>query len=906
MLVGLCAHELYRVGAGFLDNSIPVAPPVKALTVAGMEITNNFIVPTATFELAEPAHLAGVDVAFVTDTASMLRVFAELADAQFIAADTETVARNEDGSLRDLDSQGPGAIRVLSMAARFDTPNGPVTRAYVFDMAGSVEVSPAAATMFALSPVSSGIDRAKMAEMTKDSTWYAWNADFDERVLLEAGLAPAFWKDLMLYQASLVLGVSGVSFYDSLAAAARRYLGVDLDGKGTTQLSYTASEPLSLEQIAYAAADAVVTLSLVEVYERLVDEADLRGAVALENGARPFRAQMERSGIPFDIVGWRAFLAGIQASLDAAYAKLAELTGGGQGNLFDGAQKPSWKPASPDDVKAALNTHARDAVMARLGRLFEKSDSVDNAALKMLAHPLADALLEWRDNAKVLSTYGEKFIEFVRDDGRVHARYIQNVVSTGRLACQKPNMQNNPPEMKPFYRPTNRPTRDSEGTLVTSPKSRLFVMGDLSQAELRYVAQLSGEPALIEAFRRGADMHAVTAGSMFHVNMDELKTADPALYSLYRARGKTMNFAVIYGLGARALATRLTLDAIPTTQDEAAEFLRLYLAAFPKMAEWLAARDAYIEALVSTPARYDFNATLRLYRTLPKITAAKKQLRQSLGRTPSFTEIVLHITPESEIREDLEKRLGHAPTESEYANELARRVASAEQMGAFRASVVVLDTGEAFSFESRTTVGRRRTFNVLADQWVNSIVLSAAGARRGPLSDIRKSFEAEADVKLSGAQNKTLTRDQLKKIFEDKDLKQRFLAHILRSPDIDSNQVCLNAVADCIKSLGNAYRNAPIQGGVADAVLHAYELLAVRLARFTNAIPVQSVHDSIVLEVNADEALEVARVLRETMEEGLSYFCPDVPARADVDIATSLDAKHDSITPEELARAISA
>jgi len=86
-------------------------------------------------------------------------------------------------------------------------------------------------------------------------------------------------------------------------------------------------------------------------------------------------------------------------------------------------------------------------------------------------------------------------------------------------------------------------------------------------------------------------------------------------------------------------------------------------------------------------------------------------------------------------------------------------------------------------------------------------------------------------------------------------------------------------------------------------VLRAYALLNERLARFTNAVPVQSVHDSIVLEVNVEEALEVARVLQQTMEEGLKYFCPDVPAKADVDIATSLDADKDGINPEVLEKA---
>lgn len=868
-----------------------------------MEKTKNSTTPDSSPVRGVLSLLEGVTLRFVTTTQELIKAFSEMSTASKVSADTETVARNEDGTLRDLDIEGPGAVRVLSMAARFDSEEGSRVVAYVFDLGHGVVVSPQTLERFSLSDNAVDIDYSVLSNLAANEVWYAWNADFDERVLGEIGVGPKMWQDLMLYQASLVLGCSGVTFYDSLASASYRHLGVDLDGKGTTQLSYTANDPLSVDQVIYAAADAVVTLLLVDVLETQVSLAGLEGAVALENRARPFRASMERSGIPFDTAGWRGFLSSTQDALDAADAKLAALTGGGQANFFDGAEKPNWKPGSPNDVKTALNTYAKDAVMSHLGRLYEKADSVDNAALKSLGHPLADALLEWRDHAKVLSTYGEKFIEFVRADGRVHARYIQNIVSTGRLACQKPNMQNNPPEMKPFYRPVDRPLAGPDTNMVFTKGQRVFVMGDLSQAELRYVAQLSGEPALIEAFKRGADMHSVTAGSMFHVDMDELKTTVEVQFITYRSRGKTMNFAVIYGLGPRALSQRLTLDGIPTTQEEAAEFLRLYLAAFPKMAEWLAERDAFIEGLISSPAAYDFHATIRLYRTWPKVKSATRALSESLGRRPTAREIVLFVTPQSEIEADLSKKLGRVPSPDELEVEIARRELSVSWMERFRAPVLVTKDLEPFSFESRTTVGRRRIFNVSAEKWVMSILMSVATARRGPMADLRSSFEKGAEVKLTSPNGRTLTRDQLKKVFEDKELKQKLLSHILSSTSINVEQVCYNAVADSIKSLGNAFRNAPIQGGVADAVLYSYGLLAQRLARFTNAVPVQSVHDSIVIEANVEEALEVAEVLRTSMEEGLSYFCPDVPAKADVDIATSLDAKHDKIEPAMLKAA---
>ena len=852
----------------------------------------------------EFAHLTSVPVTLVTSTAQALEALARLREAKWVAADTETVARHEDGTLRDLDVDGPGALRVLSAAGRFVDPDGTAhVETFVFDFGNNVPVLTDVATTYHATSDSAAIDRAVIAPFLKECLWYFWNADFDERVLIEAGLSLGSYEDLMLHQASLSLGASGVSFYDGLAAVSSRLLGVDIEGKGTVQLSYTADTPLDDDQVRYAAADVIATCDLVEVYERLVAEAGLTDAVALEVSARPFRASMERAGIPFDVEGWRGFLAGIRAKMDAAEAALAALTGGGQANLFDSVEKPTWNPSSPDDVKKALNAHATDAVKKHLGgRLFEKADSVDNAALQFLNHPLAEALLTYREYSKMLSTYGEKFVTWVRSDGRIHARYMQNIVSTGRLSSSKPNMQNNAPEMKPFYRPVNRPTKNDDGSLNLQKGQRVFVLGDLGQAELRYAAQVSGDPALIEAFEQGLDMHSVTASRMFHVDMDALKASDPKEHKTYRQRGKTMNFAVIYGLGPRALGQTLTLAGVPTTQDEAAELLRLYLAAFPKVAEWLAGRDATIEGLRRQPPRCDFDKTLRLQRLLPKVTAARKELKKSRERNPTPAEIAEAIQPRAELENDLERRLGHVPNADEIETEMARREAMVVWASNFKAAVVVLKNGEPFAFDSRTSVGRRRLFNVTADAWITSMVMSVATARRGELVAVRTSFEAAQDVKLS-LDGRPLSREQLKKKFEDKDLKNALVAHIFRTLGPNAEKLCYDAFTDCIGGLGNAYRNAPIQGGVADAVLRAYALLNERLARFTNAVPVQSVHDSIVLEVNVEEALEVARVLQQTMEEGLKYFCPDVPAKADVDIATSLDADKDGINPEVLEKA---
>jgi DNA polymerase I-like protein with 3'-5' exonuclease and polymerase domains len=843
-----------------------------------------------------PAHT----ISYVTTTAQAVEALARLATAEDVAADTETqVVRDELGNLVSLNASGPGPVRVLSMAGRI---NG-VIEAYVFDLGSGVAIDPEVAHLYQVTGVTD-IDRSKVAPLLSQVAAYGWNADFDERVLDEAKIPLRSWRDLMLAHASLVLGESGVKFYDSLDYASKRYLRIPIEGKGSVQLSYTVSDPLSAEQVMYAALDAVTTCALAGVIMSSVNEAQLLPTVEVEWGARPFRSRMERRGIYFDVTGWRGVLAEHQTAIDGIESQLADMTGGGIANLFDYVERPTWNPNSTTDVKQQLNKYAPDQVKRQLnGRLFEKSDSVDNATLQMLDHPLASMILMLRDHQKTISTYGESHIEYVRADGRIHARYLQTIVSTGRLSSSQPNMQNSDPTMKHYYRPENTFVR-VDGKWQADPDARVFVMGDLSQAELRFAAEVSGDEALIEAFNQGADMHAVTASRMFHVDMEELKISDPKEFKVYRQRGKTMNFAVIYGLGPRSLATRLTLAGVPTTDTEAKTLLALYLEAFPKMAIWLQGRDAYIRQMSSQPPRCDFAMSMKLLRLHPLVSAAKKALKGQ--DVVTSRDVALQINSRDEITAQLAAKLGNDPSEEEIESEITRRVEMVEWAEMFHAPVILLPDKTAFSFESRTILGRRRVFNVSTKSWLDSIIQSVMRARRGNLVTLRQGFEAVSGEKLTMADGSNLSRESVKKRFENKDLRDAFVSYVFANLAGQTEDVCSRALADCISGLGNAYRNAPIQGGVADAGLKAFGLLNERLSRFDDAFMVQTVHDSIVIECKASEAQEVAQVLQSSMAEALLFFCPSVLAVADVEIAASLDAGKDLIEDEDLARLVQA
>ncbi len=187
--------------------------------------------------------------------------------------------------------------------------------------------------------------------------------------------------------------------------------------------------------------------------------------------------------------------------------------------------------------------------------------STDADVLEELAaagHAVPKLLLEYREIAKLLSTYLETLPAQVNPDtGRIHTSFNQIGAATGRLSSNDPNLQN-----IPVRSPRGEAIRRG---FVPRPGCR-FVVADYSQIELRLLAHLSGDPAFVEAFRAGGDIHRQTAALIFGVSLD-------AVTGEMRARAKTINFATIYGQGAHSLARQLDIP-----RDEAQGFIDGYFA----------------------------------------------------------------------------------------------------------------------------------------------------------------------------------------------------------------------------------------------------------------------------------------------------------------------------------------
>lgn len=181
-------------------------------------------------------------------------------------------------------------------------------------------------------------------------------------------------------------------------------------------------------------------------------------------------------------------------------------------------------------------------------------------------HPIISEVLSFRKLTKLESTYIEAMIPLAKKDGKIHSTFNQTVASTGRISSSNPNMQ-------------NIPIRDKEGKVIRSvfvaSDDYILVGADYSQIELRVLAHLSEDEALIESFNRGEDIHKSTAARVMGIDTDKVTALD-------RSKAKAVNFGVIYGMGAFSLSEDLDIS-----WTEAKKYIDGYFAKHKKVKEFL-------------------------------------------------------------------------------------------------------------------------------------------------------------------------------------------------------------------------------------------------------------------------------------------------------------------------------
>ena len=218
------------------------------------------------------------------------------------------------------------------------------------------------------------------------------------------------------------------------------------------------------------------------------------------------------------------------------------------------------------------------------GRKTKTGYSTAADVLEKLApeYPIVAKILEYRQMAKLKSTYADGLAGFIQADGRIHGKFHQTITATGRLSSAEPNLQNIPVRME-LGRLIRKVFIPEDGFV--------FVDADYSQIELRILAHCSGDDMLINAYRQAQDIHRITASQVFHVPFDEVT-------DLQRRNAKAVNFGTVYGISSFGLSQDLSIS-----RKEAAEYIDQYFLTYPGIKTFLdntvasAREHGYVETL---------------------------------------------------------------------------------------------------------------------------------------------------------------------------------------------------------------------------------------------------------------------------------------------------------------------
>jgi len=380
------------------------------------------------------------------------------------------------------------------------------------------------------------------------------NAKYDAHVLLNEGVALAGITEDTMLQAYVLESHRRVNMQE----LAQRWLGrvgttyEDLCGKGAKQICF---DEVEVEKAAfYGSEDADFTLQLHQVLRpKVAADPGLEYIYQLEIQTSRVLTVMEHNGVRIDA-----------QTLAAQSNEIGQQLLGLEQKAYEIAGQP-FNLNSPKQLGEILFQRMGLPVVRKTA---SGAPSTDEDVLSKLArdYPLPALLLEYRGLAKLKSTYTDKLPRMINPaTGRVHTRYAQAAVITGRLASSDPNLQ-------------NIPVRTGEGRRVRTAfiaSGGSIVSADYSQIELRVMAHVSDDENLRKAFERGDDIHRATASEVFGVSQDDV-SADQ------RRAAKAINFGLIYGMGEFGLASNLGI-----TRDAARSYIDRYFARYPGVAAYM-------------------------------------------------------------------------------------------------------------------------------------------------------------------------------------------------------------------------------------------------------------------------------------------------------------------------------
>ncbi|MCG7584145.1 DNA polymerase I [Photobacterium sp. OFAV2-7] len=422
------------------------------------------------------------------------------------------------------------------------------------------------------------------------------NLKFDASILARYGIEMQGIRYDTMLESYVFNSVVGRHDMDSLSLRYLEHKTISFEeiaGKGKKQLTFN---QIDLEQAGpYAAEDADITLRLHNLLIEKVNADEKLKSVFddIEMPLVPVLSRMERTGVLIDSMLLSAQSNEIAVRLDELEKKAFEIA------------DQEFNLSSPKQLQAILFEKMGLPVLKKTP---SGAPSTNEEVLQELAldYPLPKLILEYRGLAKLKSTYTDKLPKMVNPaTGRVHTSYHQAVTATGRLSSSDPNLQ-------------NIPVRNEEGRRIRqafiAPTGYKVLAVDYSQIELRIMAHLSGDKALLDAFRHGKDIHAATAAEILGLPIESVTSEQ-------RRRAKAINFGLIYGMSAFGLAKQLDMG-----RNEAQDYMNLYFERYPGVLE-------YMESTRTTASEQGYVETLfgrRLY--LPDIKSRNGMRRKAAER----------------------------------------------------------------------------------------------------------------------------------------------------------------------------------------------------------------------------------------------------------------------------------
>ena len=345
---------------------------------------------------------------------------------------------------------------------------------------------------------------------------------------------------------------------DYLAEVYLNYLTIpieDLIGKGRQQKTM---REVPVEQVKeYAAEDADITLQLYEKLMPLLKENGVEKLFyEIEMPLVPVLSRMEANGVKIDTEN----LQQISEEFGKEIRKIEEQIYGAAGTPFN--------IASPKQLGEILFEKLKIDEKAKKTKTGQYATGEDVLQKLSHKHPIIQMILDYRSFTKLKSTYLDALPALVNPkDGLIHTSYNQAVTATGRLSSNNPNLQNIPVRTEKG--------REIRRAFVPRSEAYTLLAADYSQIELRIIAHLSQDPAMVNDFNLGHDIHAATAAKVFHVPMEQVTKEQ-------RSRAKAVNFGIIYGMSAFGLAERMELS-----RSEAADIIKKYFEEYAGIKEYM-------------------------------------------------------------------------------------------------------------------------------------------------------------------------------------------------------------------------------------------------------------------------------------------------------------------------------